>query len=457
MERRKFIKHMSLAAGGLAFTACNQGDPFNLKKSDRSSAPSEKPAIDFGSLEKTDLKIGIIPVMDCAPLVIAKEKGFFQRYGLNVSLSKQKDWQGIRDGLLNGSLDAAHALFGMPMLVQLGSMRASMVSLMTLNRNGSSITFSEQIWDADIRPSMEYFQFQEFADAYREYLRSLEKPPAFAIEAATSMDNYNYRYWLSAMGINPDTELKLIELAPSQMTHKLQAGEVEGYGVGEPWNQQAIFEKTGFVACVNRDIWQGHPGKILATMQSWVEKNPTTARALVAAVLEACQFCEAAVNHQVAADSLAHSQYLNINPQVARASLPGTYNYGGFDEKPRVATIPDFYIFEFQATNYLKEPDRANYPWRSHGVWLLTQMIRWNQLNIKEYPKDADEMIDRIYPVDIYEEVAKAMKIPIPSDRMKVEPAEVFIDQRKFDPSQPVEYLNSFDIRAGRPQIFALS
>jgi nitrate/nitrite transport system substrate-binding protein len=104
----------------------------------------------------------------------------------------------------------------------------------------------------------------------------------------------------------------------------------------------------------------------------------------------------------------------------------------------------------------MQAPDNANYPWMSHGVWLLTQMVRWNQLpDIKEYPANADELIETIYPPGIYTEVAQAMGITIPTERMKVEPGSVFIDGREFDPADPVGYINGFDIRAGRPQHFA--
>lgn len=450
MERRYFLKYASLATAGLAFAGCNQIGNF---MSDRFSKDSE---IDFGKLEKTDLLLGFVPTLDCAPLVIAKERGFFERYGLKVSLSKQADWTGIQSGLLEYRFDASQALFGMPMLAQLGEDYAPMVSLMMLNLNGSSIILDQKAWKAGIRPSTEYINFWEFADAYRKYVRDVNEPPTLAIEFPTSTDTYSSRYWLAAMGIDPDQEIELIETPPSQMIYKIQAGIVNGYCVGEPWNQQAVLEPVGFTAYVNRDIWKGHPGKVLAAMQPWVENYPTTARALVAAVLEACQFCDQPENATDIAQILAQSQHLNTNAESIEASLLGNYIYGGFEEPGQVQAIPDLNIFHFKETDYLKQPDHANYPWRSHGVWLLTQMIRWNQIDQQEYPKDADKIIDRTYPMEIYEDVAKALKIKLPSDQMKVEPASVFLDQREFDPSEPVAYLNTFDLRANRPQLFTV-
>ena len=454
MKRRQFLKNTSQAAAGFAIAACSsQRQPADTAKK---RFPG-KPAVNFGNLEKTDLTIGILPVTDCAPLVIAKEKGFFEKYGLNVTLSKEKSWANVGDKLIKGSLDASLALYGMPMLAQLGADKAPMVSLMTLALNGNAITLSRKAWDAGIRPSTDYLKFQEFADGYKKYIKSFSEPPAFGIGGEASMQNYNTRYWLSAMNIDPDKDVKLMVMPPEQMVERLVAGACDGYCVDEPWNQQAVFEQAGFTAYVDRDIWSGHPEKVLATMEPWLTQNPTTARALVAAVLEACQYCDRKNNRRKAVNIISDPEYVNAKVDFAKASMLGKYDYGGFDNKVRVAKIPDFHLFSFKQTNYLKKPDRANYPWRSHGVWLLTQMIRWRQIEQTEYPKDADEIIERIYPVEIYEEVAKALKISVPGDRMKVEPADVFIDKWAFDPSKPVEYLNSFEIRAGRPQIFAVS
>ncbi len=456
MERRQFLKYIGLAATGVAFAACGNNGNSSSSGGDSTSG-AKKPGLDFSKLEKTDLKIGIVSVTDSAPLIIAKEKGFFQKYGLNVTISKEPGWSGVRTGLLKGRLDASQALFGMPMFALLGPDKAPMVSLMTLDLNGNAITLSKQAWDRGIRPATEYLNFQEFTDSFYKYIKGSDKTPTFGIEYPISMGGYNLRYWLSAMKINPDKDVKLIAFGPRQMVDKLKSGMIDAYCVSEPWNQRAVFEQVGFTADVSRNIWSGHPEKVLATMESWIQENPTTARALVAAVLEACQYCDVQKNRLPVVNIISDPQYLNAKVEYVKAAMLGKYDYGGFDGKARVKDIPDFNLFHFLHTNYLKQPDNANYPWRSHAVWLLTQMIRWSQLEQKEYPKDADQIIDRAYPVEIYSEVAKALKIPFPSERMKVEPADIFLDKVAFDPSKPVEYLNSFELRAQKPQIFALS
>ena len=447
MKRRKLLKYTSLATAGLAIAAC--GDNVN-------KAPEQPEAkADFGTLEKFNINLGIIPRLDATPLIIAKEEGYFDRYGLNVNLIKQLDWQTLEDNLTEEELDVAQAPFGMPMMAQLGKQEIPMITLMVLNLNGSAITLSEKVWNQKIRTAKEYLSFTEFGDDYRTYIKRFEEAPQFAIESPTSMDNFMARYWLAAMGINPDLDVELTTFSPSEMIYKLEAGLVNGYCVGEPWNQQAVAEKVGFVPYVNRDIWTGHPGQIIATLQPWVEKYPSTTRALMAAVLEACEFCDNPDNIPTIASILGRSRYINqVKSETIANCLQGVYSYGGFDGKNRILEIDDFNIFHFKKTDYLSKPNHANYPWHSYGVWLLTQMTRWHMLDKSQYPVDADEIIKKVYPVEIYEDVAKALEMEIPSDRYKVEPANLFIDQREFDPSQPLAYLSSFSIRANRPVWF---
>ncbi len=449
MKRRTFLQYTSLGVTSSVVAACTNSKSSLSEQSSESVVGSE--------LEKTNLTLGYLPSLAAAPLIIAQEKGFFSRQGLTVKLSKQATWDDLKKQLLDYQLDAAQALFGMPMLAQLSSSFAPMISLMGLNLNGGAITLSEKAWKAGIRPSLHYVNFLEFSDAYRAYIRSFNEPPSFAIEATASTDHYLYRYWLAAMGIDPDREVKLSEITPTQLTDKLQAGLVIGYSASDPWNQKTVDKKAGFVAYVNRDIWKGYPGKILAAMQPWVEKNPATARALVTALLESCQFCDKSENYPEMLQILAQGRYLNNPILVLEPSLSGNYNYSKLEPKSLIKAIPDFNIFHFRATSYLSQPDQANYPWRSHGIWFLTQLVRWNQINQLEYPKNADRMIDKMYPIAIYEEVAKALNIALPKDRMKAAAGNTFIDKRDFDPSQPVAYLNQFEIRANRPQIFAVS
>lgn len=440
MKRRQVLKYGTLGTASCLIAAC-QGEFL---------APHSGPAGEatFAPLEKSNLTLGFLPVADAAPLIVAREKGLFARYGLTVNLSRQSTWADIEQGLLTWRFDAAQAPFALPLSVQLGAQAAPLISLMVLNLNGGAITLGKQAWQAGIRPGPDYTNFPEFASSFRDYLRRTSEPLKFATDSPISMDSYLCRYWLAAMGINPELEIEWLEFPPFQVSNKLQAGIVRGYCGGDPWHQQSVRQQAGFVPYTNRDIWQGHPSKVLAAMDGWVKKYPATARALVAALLAACQFCDRPENRSEVAGLLSQSQYLNLDASFIEPSLGGQYLYSTLAGEEKTASVPDFQIFHFQETSYLKPPNQANYPWRSQAIWVLTQMIRWHQLDLSEYPPDADQLLAKIYPVAIYEEVARALGIALPKEQMKIEPAAVFIDRRQFDPGQPVAYLHQFGIRA---------
>lgn len=447
MKRRHFLKYSSLGVASSIITACGQNPRAIINR-------IQSTDVNFGTLEKPNLNLGYVPAIDAAPLIIAQEKGFFSRYGLTVTLNRQTTWEELEKGLLQWRLDGIQALYGMPIASHFSSNSAAVAALMVLNLNGSAIALSGKVWQAGIRPSPYYANFQEFSDGFRDYIRRYEQPPRLGIESTASMDAYLSRYWLAAMGIDPSREVKFDEFAPSQLIYKLQAGNINGYSVSDPWTQDAVWQKAGFIAYVSRDLWKGHPGKILATMQGWVDKNPTTAKALVAALLEACEFCDRPENYSEVAQILSQSQYLNTSVLAIEPSLSGKYNYTQLDSANNLASIPDFTIFHYKKTDYLQNNNIANYPWRSYAIWMLTQMIRWKAIAIREYPKDADKILDKLYPTQIYEEVAKALKMQLPSDKMKKEPATAFIDGREFDPGQPVAYLNQFEMRATKLKNF---
>ncbi len=447
MKRRNFIKYSSLGLASLGIAACSNTDIFSFQNGQNTD-------VDFGTLEKTNLILGFVPNTDAAPLIIAQEKGFFQRYGLSVTLKRFDSWEGVKDEILGWKMDAGQLPYPFPLMAQLGKEEAPLISLMTLNLNGSAITLTQKAWDAGIRPSVDYFNFTDFQENMRRYWRNQENPLQFALDSSFSTDAYLTRYWLSALGIIPTTEVEFVEYPASQMIYKLQAGMIEGYSAPSPWNQQSVLEKAGFISHISRDIWKGHPNKILATMDGWARKHPTTTKALMAALIEAGQYCDGSENQTEISIILANPKYLNLETGLIESTLIGNYAYSHQVSDKYQQNIPDYNIFHHRNVDYLINNDHANYPWRSHAVWMLTQMIRWHDLEIFDYPKEADELLDNIYPINFYEEVAEALNITLPSDTMKQEATTAFIDGRSFDPSNPVAYLNQFPIRASRPQTF---
>jgi nitrate/nitrite transport system substrate-binding protein len=469
MKRRQFLQYSTLTAAGLTFAACtNQG-----------STHFTQPPVNFGKLEKTDLQIGIVSSLDCLPLVVAKEKGMFKKYGLNVTLVKQPTWEQVQQELHSGKLDAAPTLFAMPLWEYFNKGgkssdrdedddgnrnrrsrnkdkdkdknkgNANTVALMGLNINGNSISLSEVAWKAGLRPRQAYNNLSELQEGYNKFFRELKQPPVFAIAHPAAMANYTTRYWLGTMGIDAERDLKFQVLTPDEITAGLDSGKVIGYATDEFFNQQTIADKKAFTAYLDRDIWHGHPEKILATLDTWLKDYPITASAMMAAVLEACQYCDNLENVATLAPVLGKSEYTNSGTNKNwQKILAGSYNYGGLDGKPLVLKVPDFQVFHFQSTNYLKQPNHANFLWHSHAGWVLTQMVRWQQQKLTDYPKNADAIIKQLYPTAAYANVAKSFWLNMPKGQLKIEQPDVFIDRVAFDPNKPSEYLNGFELRA---------
>ena len=387
-------------------------------------------------LEKKDLTLGFIPMTDCAPLVIAHVKGFFKNNGLNVQLSKEAGWAAARDGVIQGRLDASHALAGMPLSVQLGieGPPAPMITALCLNLNSNAITFSKRLGQEGITTG----------SALKQYLKT-NKTLIGSMVFASSMYNYTLRYWLAYHGIHPDKDLRLITLPPADQFRNLQEGKLDFFSVTEPWNQRAVFEGIGFTAMVDRDIWTGHCEKVLAVMEPWAKANPNTHRALVKSIIQACQYCDDSKNRLEVAKLISAEPYLKANPAYVTPPLQGKYDYGGFDSKgepvQNIKAVEDFFVFyRNAATPYLQGNNQATYPWKSQGMWILTQMVRWGQIPV--FPKDAEKLLGQVYRNDIYRSAAAELGIKTPKEEYKIERG--FIDKRTFDPSNPVAYLKSF-------------
>ncbi len=463
MKRRQFLQYSTLSAASLTVAACTS----------QGNTHFTQPPANFGKLEKTDLSIGIVSGLDSLPLVIAKEKGMFKKYGLNVALVKQPNWEKLQQELRGGKLDAAQTLFAMPLWeyfnrskgekpkerdedkdkknkdIDKTNSKANTVALMGINLNGNSISLGEPAWKAGVRPRQAYNSWREFQEDYNRYFRSNKQPLGFAISHPAAMANYTTRYWLGSIGIDSERDLKFQVLKPEEITAGLNNGKVIGYATDELFNQQTIADKKAFTAQIDRDVWHGHPEKILASLDTWLKDHPNSARAMMAAILEACQYCENEQNKLALAPLLAKAEYTDVGASKNwQKILLGDYNYGGFDGKQHILKTPDFQIFHFQPTSYLQQPNHANFLWHSHAVWVLTQMIRWRQHNLTDYPKDADTTIRQLYPTTAYADVAKAFWLNMPKGQLKVERSELFIDKLAFDPTKPLEYLNGFEMRA---------
>jgi len=413
-------------------------------------------ALNPTQLEKTDLVLGFIPLTDCAPLVVAKEKGCFERYGLNVTLSKETSWANIRDKVALGILDGAQMLAGMPLAMSLGigPMAKPMVTAFSMDLNGNAITVSNALYEKmqAIAPGA-MKERPLTARALKKVIEENSKaggaPLTFAMVFPYSTHNYELRYWMAAAGIDPDNDVRLVVVPPPQMVGQLERGTIDGYCVGEPWNAQAVQAGLGHTLITKYEIWNNSPEKVLGVTQEWAEQYPNTHRALLMALLEASRWLDEPHNRLEASQLIARPVYVNALEHVVRMSMTGTFQYAA-SEMPRA--LPDFNVFNRYS---------ANFPWRSHAIWFLSQMVRWGQLT---EAVDLHAVAEEVYRPEIYREAAAALGLTSPGIDYKLEGSHAatwkrhegsesllmgpdrFLDGRNFDPSRPLEYLRGFDI-----------
>ncbi|BAY56574.1 twin-arginine translocation pathway signal [Leptolyngbya boryana NIES-2135] len=418
------------------------------------AAMSVTPVIQSSELEKPNLTLGYVPVNDCAPFAIAWEKGFFRKYGLNVQLSREASWATSRDGLIFGRLDAAPVVAGAVTNARVGAegaRHAPMCAGMTIHHHGNAMTMNRAMWESGLRPWSAYNgNLDTFGQDFRQYFDNLpSEQRVWAVVLSSSIYEYFVRYVAAAAGVNPLKEFRVIIVPPPQMVTNVRIGAMQGYMVAEPWNTRAISgnEGIGFTFAQGREIWNGHPDRLLAVMQSFIDENPKTYRALLKAMIEACRYCDQ--NREEVAQIISARSYTGANVKFTRPAIVGDYNYGGFDGKNRtVKSDSTTMFFDMPKDVPHVKDEHSTFMWQSRSLWLMTQAARWGQ--IKEIPKDADQIAAKSWRTDIYREVAAELGIACPTEDYKVEPSAAFIDKKAFDPSDPVGYLNSFEIRASQ-------
>ena len=422
------------------------------------SAPVAHPA----PPEKHRVTLGIIALNDCAPIVVAREKGFFAKHGLDVRIRRESSWAAIRDKVACGLLDGAQMLAPMPLAATVGDQhgRAPMVTAFSLGLNGNAITVSNALYQRMAQASPEALTERPItANALRavvEQNRAANRTPLrFGVVFPTSTHHYELRYWLASAGIDPDRDVRLEVIPPPSMVEQLRTGRIDGYCVGEPWNTQAIQQRVGQALISKYELWHNSPEKVLGVTEAWVNRHPRTHLALICALLEACAWLDEPANRTVAARLLAKPPYVGVPEGVIRMSLCGEFAYQA--DSPSVST-PDFNVFH----RY-----QANFPWRSHAAWFLTQMIRWRQV-----PADLNirTTAQAVYRPDIYREACDQLGLAYPDvdDKAEGHNTELwtmpsargaltmgpdrFFDGRTFDPEEPRTYLRGFQIGAcGEP------
>jgi nitrate/nitrite transport system substrate-binding protein len=373
--------------------------------------------------EKKEVRIGFIPLTDCASVVMAAVNKFDAKYGIKIIPSKEASWASVRDKLVNGELDAAHVLYGLVYGVHLGigGPKKDMAVLMGLNNNGQAITLSNQLKEKGVVDGVSLAKL--VAKKEREY--------TFAQTFPTGTHAMWLYYWLAAQGIDPFKDVKNIVVPPPQMVANMRVGNMDGFCVGEPWNNRAIIDKIGFTAVTTQDIWTDHPEKVLGTTADWVAKNPNTARAMTAAVLDAGRWIDASLaNRRLTAETIAQKAYVNTDMDVILERMLGRYANGlgsTWDDKNAMKFFND---------------GAVNFPYLSDGMWFLTQHKRWGLLKSDPEYLAVAKQINRI---DIYKQAAAAAKVALPKGDMR---SSKLIDGVVWDGKDPKKYAASFKIHA---------
>ena len=373
--------------------------------------------------EKEEVKIGFIPLTDCASVVMASVLGIDKKYGVKIIPTKEASWAGVRDKLVTGELDFAHVLYGLVYGVHLGvsGPKKDMAVLMNLNQNGQAITLSKKLADKGAVDGAGLAKLM--AAEKREY--------TFAQTFPTGTHAMWLYYWLAAHGINPVKDAKVITVPPPQMVANMRVGNMDGYCVGEPWNHRAIIDGIGVTAATTQDIWKDHPEKVLGTTGDFVKKYPNTARAVTAAILEAGKWIDSGLaNKNKMAETIADKSYVNTSVDAINQRILGRYQNG------LGKTWDD--------ANHMKffNEGTANYPYLSDGMWFLTQHKRWGLL--KEHP-DYLAVAKQINQTEIFKQAASASKTPVPKDAMR---SSKFMDGVVWDGKDPKKYAESFKIAA---------
>lgn len=434
LSRRKFIITAgATTAGALIVHGCTSGSKTETTGG-ATSSPVATTAGTADTPEVTTAKLGFIALTDAAPLIIAKEKGFYEKYGMkDVEVIKQASWGATRDNLVLGSggggIDGAHILTPMPYLISTGKVtngkKVPMYILARLNVNGQGIQLANDYTDLKVGVDSSPLK-AAFAKA-----KAAGNDVKCAMTFPGGTHDLWIRYWLAAGGIDPDKDVSVIVVPPPQMVANVKVGTMQAFCVGEPWPLQTVNQKVGYQALTTGEIWKDHPEKCFSMRADWVDKNPKAAKALLMAVQEAQEWCDKPENKDEMCQIVSKREWFKVPLKDILDRSKGVYDFG---------------VRKLESQDLVQKywRDNASYPFKSHDLWFLTEDIRWGYL-----PADTDTkaLVDKVNREDLWKEAAKAIgqtaAIPASTSRG----VETFFDGVKFDPENPSAYLKSLKIK----------
>jgi len=322
---------------------------------------------------KDPITAGFVALVDCAPLIVARAKGFADGEGLDLTLVREPSWANIRDRVVLGHFDAAHMLAPMAIAatLRLGALDAPLLTPFVLNLCGNAIAVSTAVHQA----MTDHGAIDDPAASGRALKRAVDarkaagKPPlCFAVTYPFSSHNYELRYWLAAAGIDPEADVRLVVVPPPMMVSEIQAGHVDGFCVGAPWPSVAVDAGVGHIVATSVAMKPASPEKVLGVRTAWAERHPERLDRLTRSLKAACDWCEAPENTDELAELLARPEHVDAPVKVIRRSLMRELIANPDGDKIAIA---DYIRFSGEATNRPRVAD---------ALWYATQMVRWGQV-----------------------------------------------------------------------------
>lgn len=372
----------------------------------------------------SDLRLGFIPLTDCAPLAVAKVMGFFAEEGLEVELSREASWATVRDKVAVGALDGAHMLAPMA-LAATEAGEGDMIAPLALNRNGSAVTVSSALAEAMRAADSEALSgplvtASPLARVVAERRERGLPPLTFAVVFTASMHNYLLRYWLAQGGVDPDRDVRIVVIPPPRMVEQMRAGAVDGFCVGAPWNAVAEAEGVGRILIAASAFWPSGPDKVLGVAAGFARSRPDDLKACLRAVMRAAAWADAPENHAGLVELLARPEWVGAAPGAIARALRGEIVF---------------------------HRDGAGLPRLEHGLWFMSQMARWGHVSPAA---DLEGCVRAVFRPDLYRAAALSLG-PVLDPVLAFEDAATGVearlfDHRPFDPTAPLAYASSFEI-----------
>ena len=383
------------------------------------------------------LSVAYMPLVDAAPLIVAREMGFDHAEGISLDLRPAPSWSSLRDMLAFGHVDAAHLLSPIPIAMALGlggiATPLSAVSVLSLNGNvvGVGSQLAQRLTDQGYG-----FDFTDATMAGAALARAADDILVFGVPFPFSMHVELLRYWVAGTKL-ASKQVEIRTVPPPLMAQALAAGEIDAFCVGEPWGSFAVDDQVGALLLPGRAIWTSAPEKVLAVRKNWAETEPHLLGSLMRAVWRAGRWLSNAGSRTTASEMLSRRTYLNMSPELIDRALMGEFTISPRGEQRHVDGFVDFF------------DGAATFPWRSQAKWIAHQLAKRNGLEASA----AEHQASKVFRSDLYRRELQGLGVETPGASEKLEgalpeatavasakgslilPPNIFFDRRIFEPS----------------------